>query len=493
MFRPQIQKTNILLVMAFFNLAMVYWAINSVEIEPLPDRYQIKMKAASEIMEDAVEELEKYVPNDKDRTLIEHIKKWFGVEPFGMWLLGTEELTEITSRNWNNYIWAKDFEFQDYGEDGCLDPLEDGKGGCKDYNPQDNNNDPNKDNKYSNDDYDSLLYSFNTLFKGGEFREKCPPSNDSTQWNGCYDKGEEEKKRTKKLSKLSTLNPDFSAIVVSALIDEELDSTSTAAISFTGSFPGANIAVLSACESLGIKTRVISSIGASRFGATNPEYSWLDMQDRLVKSKIININKSKYSYGGENDRADGLDGKYFSDIIDRLSIQNSLMIDTRTEVENIDDRMAFYGDEVDIFINVGGNVRSMGTHEIRDRVNSKYDGGLILGAEELKDFIEENIGIDLNYENTVLYEYLYNVEDQIPILNLNNIKGITDEYKLPYPHNKSKIDIGTTNQYFKEIGYNPNVVFFALIFSLLNVIGVGIYSFIEIKKRMYSSEPDSIL
>ena len=98
------------------------------------------------------------------------------------------------------------------------------------------------------------------------------------------------------------------------------------------------------------------------------------------------------------------------------------MIDTRTEAENIDDRIAFYGDEVDVFINVGGNVRSMGSHDIRDEVNRDYYGLLNFEmCEELKNHLDDE-DMNFKYKNTVLYEYLHNIEGQIPILNLNNIK-----------------------------------------------------------------------
>ena len=52
-----------------------------------------------------------------------------------------------------------------------------------------------------------------------------------------------------KSSKLKTINPNFSAVILSWLDELEIDSTSKVAVSFTGSFPGANLAVLSALES----------------------------------------------------------------------------------------------------------------------------------------------------------------------------------------------------------------------------------------------------
>ena len=69
-------------------------------------------------------------------------------------------------------------------------------------------------------------------------------------------------------SKLSTLNPNFAAMITEMLIELELDSSSKIAVSYTGSYPGANIAVLSALEAMEMDASIISSCGASEWGAT---------------------------------------------------------------------------------------------------------------------------------------------------------------------------------------------------------------------------------
>ena len=56
MFRPQIQKTRLMLVLCILNLLMVYWAVNSYVQVPTYV-YELK-KSAAEKMEDCVELLE---------------------------------------------------------------------------------------------------------------------------------------------------------------------------------------------------------------------------------------------------------------------------------------------------------------------------------------------------------------------------------------------------------------------------------------------------
>ena len=55
MFRPQIQKTRILAILALLNVVMVYWALNSYERHPT---FGFELKdQASKIMESAINSL----------------------------------------------------------------------------------------------------------------------------------------------------------------------------------------------------------------------------------------------------------------------------------------------------------------------------------------------------------------------------------------------------------------------------------------------------
>ena len=93
-------------------------------------------------------------------------------------------------------------------------------------------------------------------------------------------------------SKLSTLNPNFAAMITEMFIELELDSSSKIAVSYTGSYPGANIAVLSALEAMEMDASIISSCGSSEWGATYPEMTWIDMEHNLNQVNHVS-NKSK--------------------------------------------------------------------------------------------------------------------------------------------------------------------------------------------------------
>ena len=53
-------------------------------------------------------------------------------------------------------------------------------------------------------------------------------------------------------SKLTTLDPNFSAVMVELMYQLGLKDGDTIAVLMTGSMPGANIAVLTACRALGV-------------------------------------------------------------------------------------------------------------------------------------------------------------------------------------------------------------------------------------------------
>ena len=88
-------------------------------------------------------------------------------------------------------------------------------------------------------------------------------------------------------SKLTTLDPNFSAAIVDLMVQLNLVAKDTVAILMTGSMPGANIAVLTACKALGLHPISITSVGASQWGANQVDFTWLDMESILFKNDLI--------------------------------------------------------------------------------------------------------------------------------------------------------------------------------------------------------------
>jgi len=280
-----------------------------------------------------------------------------------------------------------------------------------------------------------------------------------------------------KVSKLSTLNPNFAAMIMEMLIELEVDSSSKVAVSYTGSYPGANIAVLSALEAMNMDASIITSCGSSEWGATYPEMTWIDMEHYLNQVNHVS-NKSKLgSIGGGFDLGSQLnkEGRKVCEI----AIYSNQMkpLHEKDPIENVKKRMQHYQNmtkDITLFINVGGGIYTTG-----DSLKRKdTPAGIIYPGD-----------ISSAASGTVIERFL---EQDIPVININHIHILTEWYDLPYPlGKKNQIKMGSL--FYSKKQYNLAVILTAFIIAAGTVLSVGIISHHEIKKRMHSSEPESIL
>jgi len=102
-------------------------------------------------------------------------------------------------------------------------------------------------------------------------------------------------------SKLTTLDPNFSAAIVELMDQLNLKKNDTVAVLMTGSMPGANMAVLAACKTLDVFPVSITSVGASQWGANQVDFTWLDMESILFNNDMIPARSVAASIGGRND------------------------------------------------------------------------------------------------------------------------------------------------------------------------------------------------
>ena len=108
------------------------------------------------------------------------------------------------------------------------------------------------------------------------------------------------------VSKQTTVNPNFAAVIVQWLKDLGIKSGDVVAVGLSGSFPAMNIAVYSAMHQLGVEPIIISSTAASQWGANNPGFTWLDMESLLRKHEVFPYKSVAASLGGVGDEAIGL-------------------------------------------------------------------------------------------------------------------------------------------------------------------------------------------
>ena len=279
-------------------------------------------------------------------------------------------------------------------------------------------------------------------------------------------------------AKLTTLDPNFAAAMVELLHQANLKSGDTIAVMLTGSMPGANMAIMIACDAMNVHPIVITSIGASQWGATDPDMTWLDMEQILYDNELISSRSIAASIGGRNDQ-----GRLLSpegrELIKKNIEENGIPLISGSELKvNIQQRMERFGNKsFKAVVNIGGGVASLGTSfnlrllppgvVFRNDIESISRGGGIAGA--VVKFIKKNM----------------------PLIHVLNIQKLTEELGMPYaPIPLPRIGHGSLYAFQK---YNVTVTFLSLLIVAGMVFGVGWKSHQQIKQRMMEHEPDSVL
>lgn len=219
-------------------------------------------------------------------------------------------------------------------------------------------------------------------------------------------------------AKLSTTNPNFAAVIVQLLKDAGLKKNDHIAVAFTGSFPGLNISVLAALETLNMKPVIISSVGSSNFGANDPYFTWLDMENYLYNTNILHSKSAAASIGGGFDNGRGLSPEGRDLIVEAIKRNDVEFIHEKHLENSIDRRLEIYdsvsnGQEIKGFINVGGGVASLG-----NTINGKLIPPGLTQLLPMRNFPVRGVIIQMG-------------QKQIPIIHLLNINQLTEEFGLP--------------------------------------------------------------
>lgn len=171
-------------------------------------------------------------------------------------------------------------------------------------------------------------------------------------------------------AKRTATNPDLAAALVRLLAELDLSPDARIGIAASGSLVGANIAAIAAVEALGMEVVLVSSVGASMFGATDPEMTWLDIEKLLREQRVINARSRVAVIGGGSAVGNGLDPSGRTAIIEAFRRTGTEMV----EVEPLADLIAaveaalLETGPIDLLINVGGSVIALGDCAEGDRV-----------------------------------------------------------------------------------------------------------------------------
>jgi len=283
-------------------------------------------------------------------------------------------------------------------------------------------------------------------------------------------------------AKLTTLDPNFAAVVIDLMYQLGLKKNDTVAVLMTGSMPGANIAVLTACKAIGLNPVTISSIGASQWGANQIDFTWLDMERILFEKELILSTSIAASIGGRNDMGRLLSIKGRNIILDNIKKHNIPLIKKDRLSDNIEERMNYLNkyssiDSYDAIINVGGGVASLGTS-----FNLKLLSPGVVSRADMNTIGTEG-GIEGVFSKFINLNVLG--------LHILNIRPLIEQYNMkfapiPLP------EIGVGSLYAIE-RYNLLVALICFLIVSGSVFLVGFQSKQKIKEHLIQHEPDSLL
>lgn len=220
-------------------------------------------------------------------------------------------------------------------------------------------------------------------------------------------------------AKRTTTNPNFAALVIYLLQEAGVERGDMVGVGASSSFPALIVAVLSAAEAMDLKPLMICSLGASQWGANDPNFHWLDMLECLSGAGIFNVQPIAMSIGGEKDIGEDMspEGRsVLSGEIDRSGIPFLHEPDLEA---NVKARMELYEKNagegrIKAFINIGGSWANMGTDSEILKVKP--------GLARISHFPPVQ-------RRGVIFEM---ASRSIPVIHLLFIRGLTDRYGLSW-------------------------------------------------------------
>lgn len=220
-------------------------------------------------------------------------------------------------------------------------------------------------------------------------------------------------------AKRTTTNPSFAAAVVYLLKEAGAEKGDSVAVGASSSFPALIVAVMSAAKVLDLDLLMINSLGASQWGANNPDFHWLDMLNCLLESGVLDSRPIGLSLGGEKDTGEDMSPEGNSFLTKEITTSGIPFIQEPNLRANVEARMRLYEENagenpIKAFINIGGSWANMGT----DAEVLKLRPGLVK-ISQLPSL--ENRGIIFEMASL-----------NIPVIHLLFIRGLTEKYGLSW-------------------------------------------------------------
>lgn len=220
-------------------------------------------------------------------------------------------------------------------------------------------------------------------------------------------------------AKRTTTNPNFAGLVVSLLHEAGVRRGDAVAVGASSSFPALIVATLAAAEVMGLEPLVISSLGASEFGANIPGFNWADMEDCLRAAGVLDISPLARAVGGDEDVGRDMSPEGRTLLESRIRAGGMLFLEESDLERNVASRMELYrkssgSKPIKAFVNIGGSWANIGTSS---------------EVLKLRPGLTSDVFVPPPAERGVLQAM---AAEKIPVIHLLNIKGLCERYGLPW-------------------------------------------------------------
>jgi poly-gamma-glutamate system protein len=156
-------------------------------------------------------------------------------------------------------------------------------------------------------------------------------------------------------------NPAWASVFIRLLYGAGVDKGDTVGVLISASFPALAVAALAALHEMGATPQLVSSLGASSFGANVRGGTWLDWERWLRESGVLSVRSAMVTAGGENDAAIGLPPEG-SAWLDEAAMRNGVRVERHESFEDaVSARMSLLmRSHPKAIINIGGGQASVG-------------------------------------------------------------------------------------------------------------------------------------
>jgi poly-gamma-glutamate system protein len=220
-------------------------------------------------------------------------------------------------------------------------------------------------------------------------------------------------------AKRTAASPELAALIARLFRQAGVRGGDGVAVGASGSFPGLLVATLSAIEAVGARPLTILSLGASTWGATDPDFDLLVLHRILERAGLAPGAPLRITPGGGEDVGGGLEPPDRSRLLERVRSCGLPGLEEADLRSNVAQRMAVYERAagpggIKAFVNAGGSWANLGTSPLALALRPGLNTHIALPPEEERGVLDEMAARG------------------VPVIHLLNLRGLADRYGLAW-------------------------------------------------------------